>query len=129
MSRLYYDCPVDYVYMQNKFNVRGILSGRYGSELFRVSLLTTGDIDWHFSKEKHKYYVHPSSYRIFEPKEGDMVYTKRPGKVGNVYATVDALHHDSLTAISPVGEIIVVYKDEVKTIQRDNKAFIMPKEE
>lgn len=109
--KLYYDDPLHAAIMARDF---GVTYARPDD-----CRMTMQWADYHSDaknvsdfEEHDKLYIHPDSYSIFEPQEGDMVYTKNDSgseSVCWVYGDTEKLQRE--------------------IIQRNGKAFFMPKEQ
>lgn len=87
-------------------------------------------LDWHGVKiemrifdnamaKETRYYIHPGSVALFEPREGDEV------RIGDwIYWATDEEHGREFQTVPPSA-----LEGDEKIIQRDGKAFFMPESE
>ncbi len=72
-----------------------------------------------------RFYIHPDSYRILEPQEGDIVNVDMPERI-----EVGEVVSDGLVHISEYHALHdPKYGDIIKIIQRNNKPFFWPESE
>jgi hypothetical protein len=133
---MYYDCPIEAAYMVKNFGVKfqvypygqAVLSDfSYDTLTHHLeSCLEDKEVRW-------KYYIHPDNLSIFEPRIGDLIHVGY-GDYGELHEIgVDEGGFKSNLALGGergLGREIMRYQTSPREIiQRDNKAFIMPKEE
>ena len=121
MTRLYYTCPIEALYMMKNFRVefytKHFLDIEYN---FREKELgahpTINSIINDFERDR-KIYVAKESEHIFEPQEGDYgVMTTRLGMSLLIYKNSDWVGHASNGF-------------EIKICSRNNKQFLMAQKE
>lgn len=138
MTKYYYDDPLQVAYMAREFGVKyqtkymgiegadidsmyGELAATKGCVELRLSLF---GLDAELgSMPKDKVYIHPDSLHIFEPQVGDMVLNNRVGGVNVLTVTDIAPRYAYQVHYSLAIELNLII------IQRQNKAFFMPKSE
>ncbi len=84
MTKYYYDCPIQALYMMREFDVKFFTKGflNIESDFLEMELgyhLTIRDIYGKLANDYTKIYVAPESEHIFEPKEGDLGQMKAEG--------------------------------------------------
>ncbi len=110
MKKLYYDCPIEAAYMAKNFGVRFNIIAKSDKDNFFM---------WEVRPEYNEgqiLHVHPESLSIFEPQLKDMLRNKKTG--GITLGVYQGLLDHNPKAIE---------NDDI--IYRNNKPFIMPKEE
>lgn len=110
-KKLYYNHPLISAYMAREFCVRYINNIKG----FRCDVLSEGKETPHFFEVCKadicdKYYIHPDSYHIFEPKDGDVLQDRKGECL--IYST-----HQNLDL------------KYFKIIQRNNRPFFWPESE
>lgn len=127
MSRMYYTDPLKAAWMAREFGVK------YHDTLISPVELTVPDLMDEIRDNLvdgtafDNLYIHPDSYSVFEPQEGDVV------TVSNLVATIGSIS-DKTTIwgkmVSGKGVRASFYDSAIdNTIQRNNKAFFMPEVE
>lgn len=111
MSKYYYDCPIQALYMINYFAV-DLDDFDEPHNLIESMRGTTNFWLW-----DGKIYVAKESEHIFEPKEGDYGIIK--GRIGNSFSR---FHQDDWVSHANIGILPSI-------IMRDGKQFFMPKKE
>ena len=84
MTKYYYDCPIQALYMMREFDVKFFTKGflNIESDFLEMELgyhLTIRDIYGKLANDHTKIYVAPESEHIFEPKDGDIGQMKAKG--------------------------------------------------
>lgn len=111
-SKLYYDDPLAAAYMAREFRVQ------YESKNGHKLLYATADIFMFEECEEviqfmgDKYYIHPDSLAVFEPREGDLIKNIKDLEIDGNYEFYDNNK--------------VICTDRI-IIQRDNKPVFWPK--
>ena len=139
MTKLYYDDAVVAAYMYYKFMIKfiGVNYEYKNDNCTEESRYETykGEIENFIGHEElycpyDRYYIHSDSMPIFEPKEGDLIHGKE--KYLDVYKRVDDIVKSKsiVTGFWSDGLHYSLTDDFEKwtIIQRDGKAFFMPKE-
>lgn len=133
-ERLYYDNALEAALMMGRFNVHMICCGVDGDEDpekqidWHKSLDVNFNYDiWDFIDRLGTAYVHPDSYKIFEPKIGDLItdyhgeiFGKKVHTKGNIVSVLERSNLKDFAELSDKG---------IRIIERDGKAFFMPKKE
>ena len=130
MTKYYYDCPIQALYMMREFDVKFFTKGflNIESDFLEMELgyhLTIRDIYGKLANDHTKIYVAPESEYIFEPKEGDI------GICGKLLIPVKFDIKDWVPSKMLKKETYYEIKETlfVKTVYRNGKHFFMPKEE
>ncbi len=130
MTKYYYDCPIQALYMMREFDVKFFTKGflNIESDFLEMELgyhLTIRDIYGKLANDYTKIYVAPESEYIFEPKEGDI------GICGKLLIPVKFDIKDWVPSKMLKKETYYEIKETlfVKTVYRNGKHFFMPKEE
>ncbi len=112
MTKQFYDCPIKAAYMAKEFGVRYKSVTGFGlQDITQWELAdVNGDLRGTLRRLQGEYHIHPDSYSIFEPKEGDLLQDRKG---------------ECLTYTIPQNLDMRYFK----IIQRDNKSFIMPERE
>lgn len=133
MKKLYYDCPLEAAYMAKNFGV----------EIYTIWKRKDGDRKQTHDKEKLRdldcyatpYYIEDDSLHIFEPQVGDLVEYRTNGSIAYVETNFTIVFKRKILMRDDMSDYdyegfgfneIPLTGDE-KIIQRNNKAFIMPK--
>lgn len=129
-KKLYYTDPLAAAYMAREFGVR-FFDGTKDDELkairydncikwaYSSGIFPDGERVDSFSFYKgERFYIHPDSLSIFEPKVEDLM-TEGKTIVEHVYKTIDK-------QVMSRGHL---FYSPYKIIQRNNKPFFMPEEE
>lgn len=133
MTRLYYDDPLAAAYMAREFGVR-LGYPQDNKDYPFVEICDTRYEYLMLSDAKGKYYIHPDSLAVFEPKEGDLVWNQYRGEVGYIQQ-INMYPENPCVALSDNLEPrkddhkIWSYGSIHRIIQRDNKQFFMAKRE
>ena len=130
MTKYYYDCWIQALYMMREFDVKFFTKGflNIESDFLEMELgyhLTIRDIYGKLANDHTKIYVAPESEYIFEPKEGDI------GICGKLLIPVKFDIKDWVPSKMLKKETYYEIKETlfVKTVYRNGKHFFMPKEE
>lgn len=130
MTKYYYDCPIQALYMMREFDVKFFTKGflNIESDFLEMELgyhLTIRDIYGKLANDYTKIYVAPESEYIFEPKEGDI------GICSKLLIPVKFDIKDWVPSKMLKKETYYEIKETlfVKTVYRNGKHFFMPKEE
>ena len=130
MTKYYYDCWIQALYMMREFDVKFFTKGflNIESDFLEMELgyhLTIRDIYGKLANDYTKIYVAPESEYIFEPKEGDI------GICGKLLIPVKFDIKDWVPSKMLKKETYYEIKETlfVKTVYRNGKHFFMPKEE
>ena len=130
MTKYYYDCWIQALYMMREFDVKFFTKGflNIESDFLEMELgyhLTIRDIYGKLANDYTKIYVAPESEYIFEPKEGDI------GICGKLLIPVKFDIKDWVPSKMLKKETYYEIKETlfVKTVHRNGKHFFMPKEE
>lgn len=132
MNKLHYDDPLKAAYMAREFGVKyydvnepfnetdGHCFGKHCSDHPLNPRTDLGN----FTVARY-YAIHPDSYSIFEPREGDLVSSE----AFDDYRFLNEWSRGTGFFVA-YGDEILCRPDEVDTIiLRDNKHFFMPKQE
>jgi hypothetical protein len=121
MTKLYYDCPIEAAYMAKyhgvKFDAEIPISFDEGYINY-VQNNTYTTLSYYQEHVQDELYIAPESMEIFEPKVGDFIYKGWDDCKGNPHWITPQTIEDDLSTQLPV-----------KIVERNNKPFIMPKEE
>lgn len=117
MSKLYYTDPLAAAYMAREFGVK--LQAHYNVTQNLGDALTYDEIVLMLDFER--FYIHPDSYHIFEPRAGDVMITEIPGT-----SSVEVVSSD-IRAREFIDHL--VEKRGAKIIQRQGKPFFWPERE
>lgn len=130
MTKYYYDCWIQALYMMREFDVKFFTKGflNIESDFLEMELgyhLTIRDIYGKLANDYTRIYVAPESEYIFEPKEGDI------GICGKLLIPVKFDIKDWVPSKMLKKETYYEIKETlfVKTVYRNGKLFFMPKEE
>lgn len=134
MKKYYYDCPIEAAYMAKNFDVEFLVDGKAvvyddnstspsGKRLRFWYCDENGDIDEAcYVEDEEKIYIHPESLPIFEPMEKDIAMFK--GEFDNLYGEVRFSG-----TWARLKDMICGEHHYSRTIERNNKPFITPKQE
>lgn len=108
-EKLYYEDCFASAYMVTEFKVRLMDENWQELRLFHLGFYYPAKIPDVIGFGEMEYYIHPDSYHIFEPKDGDLC----------VYPD-DNKHYFLHKEGTP-------WANNIQIIQRNNKQFFMPK--
>jgi len=111
MSKLYYDCPIKAAYMAKEFGAKTVCPDGL-DEPDTMTALINDMADPEIAPDK--YYIHPDSLYIFEPKVGDVIITKQ---------------EDHTYIAHGIENRTDLYSGCSNIIRRNGNAFIMPETE
>jgi len=124
MAKLYYTDPLAAAYMAREF---GILIGQWDDErgvfFTKIAWLT----EQLGASSKGKYYIHPDSYKIFEPQDKDLITL---GRIEDDFFVIRENHKDWYGYDNVINrDRSFLTNDKFKIIQRNNKPFFWPESE
>lgn len=117
MTKLYYDDPLQAVYMAEEFGVKYCDDVRLDSNC-RISDVT-------YIKCPPIAYIHPDSYHIFDPMEGDVMQWHRQCNLMLVEKAPKDTEENEVLKLSELHKTL----PNGRIIQRQGKPFFWPKTE
>lgn len=127
MTKLYYTNPLAAAVMAKEFGVQYSNKFLYGGEI-GYNIENQGG----FGEDIDKFYIHPDSYHIFEPQEGDIILAleEKAKKITsdeeckNLYG---GLQDDEVLRKTTFEKWLIIGDDKI--IQRNDKPFFTPERE